>query len=59
MMLGDEAANRERLAVRAAGRQRNHADPADLDAGVAQRGDGLDVVPVTVGGEHPPHPGGP
>ena len=30
-----------------------------VDAGVAHRGDGLDVVPVPVRGEHPPDAGGP
>ena len=33
-------------------------DP-DVDPGVAHLGDGLDVVEVAVGGEDPPHPGGP
>ena len=51
VVVGDhEVVGREHLGV--LGRD------ADVDPGVAHRGDGLDVVEVAVGGEDPPDPGG-
>ena len=51
LVVGDhEVVRREHLGV--------VGSDADVDAGVAHGGDGLDVVPVPVRGEHPAHTGG-